>query len=151
MKYSDIHIRAISQEMPQPSITKIHLKITYLKFYSNFPGANELKVLSCLLYCYENCFVYCLTIIEDWTDCHADSCHSLRHWCYISQCDHLSVSVTIMSIYLEAVIATTLMEQFHSCLSSRCNDLSLSVSFYGVCFLLVCPTAHYPPVLFQRG
>ena len=33
---------AISQEMPQPSITKIHLKITYLKFHSNFPGANEL-------------------------------------------------------------------------------------------------------------
>ena len=26
----------------QPSITKIHLKITCLKFYSNFPGANEL-------------------------------------------------------------------------------------------------------------
>ena len=39
---SDIHIRAISQEMPQPSITEICLKITYLKFYSNFPGANEL-------------------------------------------------------------------------------------------------------------
>ena len=29
-KSSDIHIRAISQEMPQPSITKIHLKITYM-------------------------------------------------------------------------------------------------------------------------
>ena len=43
VKFSDIHIRAISQEMPQPSITKIHLKITYLKFHSNFPGANELK------------------------------------------------------------------------------------------------------------
>ena len=42
MKSSDIHIRAISQEMPQPSIPKIHLKITYSKFHSNFPGANEL-------------------------------------------------------------------------------------------------------------
>ena len=29
--------------MPQPSITKICLKITYLKFQSNFPGANELS------------------------------------------------------------------------------------------------------------
>ena len=38
---SDIHIRAISQEMPQPPITKICLKITYLKFRSNVPGANE--------------------------------------------------------------------------------------------------------------
>ena len=43
MKSIDIHMRAISQEMPQPSITKISLKITYLKFHSNFPGANELK------------------------------------------------------------------------------------------------------------
>ena len=42
LKSSDIHSRAISQEMPQPSITKIHWKITYLKFHSNFPGANEL-------------------------------------------------------------------------------------------------------------
>ena len=39
---SDIHIRAISQEMLQPSITEICLKITYLKFHLNFPGANEL-------------------------------------------------------------------------------------------------------------
>ena len=29
--------------MPQPSITEICLKITYLKFHSNFRGANELK------------------------------------------------------------------------------------------------------------
>ena len=41
---NDIHIRTISQEIPQPSIAKIRLKITYLKFYWNFPGANELKV-----------------------------------------------------------------------------------------------------------
>ena len=39
---SDIHIRTISQEMHQPSITKICLKITCLKFHENFPGANEL-------------------------------------------------------------------------------------------------------------
>ena len=31
--------------MPQPPITKIHLKITYLKFHSDFPGANELMYL----------------------------------------------------------------------------------------------------------
>ena len=42
VKSSDIHIRAISQGMPQPLITKICLKITCLKFHSNFPGANEL-------------------------------------------------------------------------------------------------------------
>ena len=38
---SDIHIRAISLEVPQPSVTEICLKIMYLNFHSNFPGANE--------------------------------------------------------------------------------------------------------------
>ena len=35
---------AFSQEMPQSSITKICLKITYLEFHSNFPGASELMI-----------------------------------------------------------------------------------------------------------
>ena len=43
VKSNDIHIRAISHTMLQPSITKIRLKITYLKFHSNLPGANELN------------------------------------------------------------------------------------------------------------
>ena len=38
-----IHVRTISQEIPQPSITKISLKITSLEFISNLLGANELK------------------------------------------------------------------------------------------------------------
>ena len=42
VKSNDIHIRAISQQMPQPSITKFRLKITCLEFQSNFPGASEL-------------------------------------------------------------------------------------------------------------
>ena len=33
----------ISQEIPQPLITKISMKITYLKFLSNLPRANELR------------------------------------------------------------------------------------------------------------
>ena len=43
VKSSDIHIREISQEMPQPSITKICLKITCLKFHANHPGSSELS------------------------------------------------------------------------------------------------------------
>ena len=46
VKSSDIHIRAILQEMPQPSITNIRLKIIYLKFHSDFPGANQLQMKS---------------------------------------------------------------------------------------------------------
>ena len=49
VKSSDIDIRAISQEVPQPSITKIRLKLAYLKLHSNFPGVNELMYPSLLL------------------------------------------------------------------------------------------------------
>ena len=35
--------RAISLEISQPSIIKISLKIIFLRFYWNLPGANELK------------------------------------------------------------------------------------------------------------
>ena len=38
VKSIDIYVRANSQEMPQPPIIKICLKITYLLFYQNFPG-----------------------------------------------------------------------------------------------------------------
>ena len=38
-------LRASSQEIPQPSITEIICKVKYLKFHSNFPGANELTAL----------------------------------------------------------------------------------------------------------
>ena len=47
VRSGDINLRAISKEKPQQSITKIILKITYLKFHSNFPGANELIRLYC--------------------------------------------------------------------------------------------------------
>ena len=40
---SGIHPSAILQEIPQPSVTEISLKITYLKLCSNPPRANELK------------------------------------------------------------------------------------------------------------
>ena len=43
VKSSGINIREISHGMPKPSITKICLKITCLRFHSNFPGANELR------------------------------------------------------------------------------------------------------------
>ena len=42
VKSSDIHIKEISQEAPQPPINKNSLKIDYLKFYSNVSGNNEL-------------------------------------------------------------------------------------------------------------
>ena len=46
---SDNQLRAISQKLPQSSITKISLNITYVKCHSNLPGDNELKVHQTLL------------------------------------------------------------------------------------------------------
>ena len=42
VRSSGIHLRAISSEIPQPSLTKINLKIIYLKLNWNLPGLNEL-------------------------------------------------------------------------------------------------------------
>ena len=40
---SEVHLmRPISQEVPHPPITKSSLKITFVKFHPNLPGANEL-------------------------------------------------------------------------------------------------------------
>ena len=41
--FNDIYLRAILQATYQPAITKINLKIIYIKFCSNLPGTNELK------------------------------------------------------------------------------------------------------------
>ena len=49
VKSNEIHIRAISQELHQPSITTICLKITCLECHWNFPRANELiKICVCI-------------------------------------------------------------------------------------------------------
>ena len=42
---SDVHLREISLEISQPSVTKISLKIIFLRFYWNLPGTNELTHL----------------------------------------------------------------------------------------------------------
>ena len=48
VKPDDIYLNRFSQQIPQPSIIKIKLQITYLKFPSNLPGANELNKSGCL-------------------------------------------------------------------------------------------------------
>ena len=40
---NDIHLRVISQDIPQPWNTYINLEIIFLKCYSNLPEANELN------------------------------------------------------------------------------------------------------------
>ena len=40
---NDYHLKAILQQIPQPSINNVSYKITFfLNFYSNLPGANVL-------------------------------------------------------------------------------------------------------------
>ena len=43
VRSNEIHLRAISLVIPQPSVTKYGLKTTYVSFHSNLPGANELN------------------------------------------------------------------------------------------------------------
>ena len=43
VRSSEIHLGTISEEIPQPLITKMSLKITHLQFFSNLPGGNELN------------------------------------------------------------------------------------------------------------
>ena len=43
VRSSHIHLWAISQEIPQPPVTKISLEIIYLQVNSNLPGVNELR------------------------------------------------------------------------------------------------------------
>ena len=38
----DVHLRAVSVEISQPSVTKISLNIIFLRFYWNLPGVSEL-------------------------------------------------------------------------------------------------------------
>ena len=40
---SEIHLGAISHEIPQQSVAEFSLEITYLKFHSNLPGAGDLN------------------------------------------------------------------------------------------------------------
>ena len=43
LRSSIVHLRAISLEISQPSVTKISLEIIFPRFYWNLPEANELK------------------------------------------------------------------------------------------------------------
>ena len=43
VRFSDNHLMAVSQEIPQAINYEISLKIPYVKFHSNRPGASEFK------------------------------------------------------------------------------------------------------------
>ena len=45
LRSSDVHLRAISLEIKQSSVTTISLKIIFLRFSRNLPGAYQLKVV----------------------------------------------------------------------------------------------------------
>ena len=94
----DIRLRRISQEMNQPSVTKVNLKIIYPNFHLNLPGANELKAISSLKFLTPNYsffffFLQKLNHTEIGSFFHNDSiidvgdmCNSMRKYWYITQC-----------------------------------------------------------------
>ena len=64
LRYSDVHLRAISPDMSQPSVTKISLNIIFLRFYWNLPGANELNSHS-KIHCSPNVNTYSEGSVKD--------------------------------------------------------------------------------------
>ena len=52
LRSSYVHLRAILLEISQQSVTKISLKIIFLRFYWNLPGANELTCIESKWYIY---------------------------------------------------------------------------------------------------
>ena len=44
VRSNDIHLRSISQEILQPTITNISFEIAHLNIEFNLTGANELKI-----------------------------------------------------------------------------------------------------------
>ena len=44
VRSNDIHLRSVSQEILQPTITKISFKIAHLNIQFNLTGANGLKI-----------------------------------------------------------------------------------------------------------
>ena len=50
VRASGIHLSANSQEIPQPPITEISLKIIYVKFQANLPGANGLTMVQVMIW-----------------------------------------------------------------------------------------------------
>ena len=81
----DIHMRAVSQDKPQPLTAKISLKITHLKLTLNLPGANELthqglvrhiRVTEQGHHCFRWWFVACMV-----------PSHSLNHCWIIIPCE----------------------------------------------------------------
>ena len=56
-----------TRDIPQPSLTKIHLKITYLKFHSNFSGANELTLFLLMSSHSDNSLCYETTPYQNYT------------------------------------------------------------------------------------
>ena len=79
MRPSDIHTRAISQQMGQPSTNEIHLNIPYLKIQSNFPRANE------LYWCQQCTLILQLTLILRRCK-QVYTCSAFTHWIRYETC-----------------------------------------------------------------
>ena len=97
----DIHLRAISQDMLQPSIPTISLKFAYLKFNSNLLGSSELPRPNCITVLIDSRFSehlrgvwmkdtgsYFLIFYHWYAVCLIDSWGLLTHWSW-SDC-HLA-------------------------------------------------------------
>ena len=73
----------VSQQLPKPSISEISFEIGYLKFYSDPPGANELKHGDDLTYClcYLNLFdMHMVLFVTPRSKCYFESINWKYCW-----------------------------------------------------------------------
>ena len=122
---SDIHIRAISQEMPQPLITKIRLKMAYryLNFNSNFSGANELIHVRQVVICPVQTWAY------HWDYVFWHNFSGMKEACWTTGCWRCCLSLEVVSsIPAESTIIYRFLCGF-ICIS-LCQSINIYIYIY---------------------
>ena len=126
MKSSDIHIRAISQDKPQQTITKIHLKFTYSKFHSNFPGAKWVNLANInTFWSYDQEVMETLFALCGGNPPVSSGCLTKGHWCNAHVMTHINAS----RLHLM---------QFEASLQCRVALFFYSLKWESICFIDCC-------------
>ena len=150
-----IHLRANSQEISQPSITRISLKISYLKFHSYLPGVNEthwgrdkmdaisqttfsnaiswMKMFEFRLKFHWSLFLrFQLTIYQHWfrywLGAVQATSHYLNQWWLIYWCIYASLGLNELTNGACCLAAITILVPYHivNTLKPRQNDCHFS-------------------------
>ena len=115
---SNIQLKAVWQEIHQPTITKTSLKITYPEFQSNLPGAKELSTnrpgMSMVRshYSWTSGLPLCKSLIFTGNIHHSHWTNVAQHQLFISQVIIYSINlIKYAGFYMPLTITTTVSEK----------------------------------------